>query len=294
MESTPDGLPDFDALWDYDRPDASEQHFLALLSPAERAGNADYQAQLLTQLARAQGLQRRFGEAHATLDRAAALLTPALSTARARYLLERGRVFNTAGQPDQARPLFLEAWELALACGEDGYAVDTAHMLGIVEPPAQKLEWEQRALDLAEHSDQPGARKWRASLLNNLGWSHHALGAYAQALALFERALAAREEAGDAQAIHIARWCVGRALRALGRFGEALAAQQQLAEALAQRGATDGYVDEEIGENLLALGRAAEARRYFARAHAALSQDIWLAENEAERLTRLKQLSFEF
>jgi hypothetical protein len=45
-----------------------------------------------------------------------------------------------------------------------------------------------------------------------------------------------------------------------------------------------------MGECLLLLNRAAEARPYFARAYAVLSQDPWLAENEPERLRRLKEL----
>ncbi len=49
----------------------------------------------------------------------------------------------------------------------------------------------------------------------------------------------------------------------------------------------DGYVSEELGECLLALGRSAEARAHFQRAYARLSQDIWLAANEPARLARL-------
>lgn len=286
-----DTAADFDKLWDYSQPAASEARFQALLPQAERAGDASYLAQLLAHLARAQGLQNHFDSAHATLDRAAVLITPELHSAQALYLLERGRVFNSAEQPEQARALFLQAWELARAHADDGNAVDAAHMLGIVEPPAQKLEWERRAFELAERSEQPAARKWYATLLNNMGWSHHELGEHEQALALFERALAAREAAGDAQLIHIARWCIARELRALGRYGEALAMQQQLAAALVQSGASDGYVDEEIAENLLVLGQSDAARPYFARAHAALSQNAWLARSEAARLERLKALA---
>jgi Flp pilus assembly protein TadD len=103
--------------------------------------------------------------------------------------------------------------------------------------------------------------------------------------------LAAREAAGAPEPIRIARWCVARALRSLGRSAEALEVQQALQAKLARGNATDGYVDEELGECLLALDRGAEAQPYFARAYAELSQDHWLAENEPTRLERLKQLS---
>jgi hypothetical protein len=53
----------------------------------------------------------------------------------------------------------------------------------------------------------------------------------------------------------------------------------------------DGYVFEEIGECLLALNRAVEARPYFAKAYETLSQDEWLRDREPARLARLKELS---
>jgi hypothetical protein len=53
-----------------------------------------------------------------------------------RYLLERGRVFNSTGHRLEASPLFREAWELASAAGQDFYAASAAHMLVISEPPA--------------------------------------------------------------------------------------------------------------------------------------------------------------
>ena len=49
-------------------------------------------------------------------------------------------------------------------------------------------------------------------------------------------------------------------------------------------------MDEELGECLLGLGRAADARPHFTLAYARLSQDPWLAEREPERLARLQRL----
>ena len=56
-------------------------------------------------------------------------------------------------------------------------------------------------------------------------------------------------------------------------------------------GSRDGYVDEEIGECLLTLGRVDESHAYFAQAYDELSKDAWLVANEAARLERLKSLS---
>jgi len=50
---------------------------------------------------RTQGLQRDFAAAHQTLDAVQSELTDDLCRARVRYLLERGRVFNSSGRPEE-------------------------------------------------------------------------------------------------------------------------------------------------------------------------------------------------
>jgi hypothetical protein len=84
---------------------------------------------------------------------------------------------------------------------------------------------------------------------------------------------------------------VARILRALNRVEEALALQQELQQALEISGESDGYVQEELGECLLALGKQAEAAPHFVHAYHALSKDPWLADNEPARLERLRTLA---
>lgn len=286
----PDGLADFDTLWDFDDPAATEKAFRQLLAPAFASRNDDYLLQLLTQLARAEGLQRRFAEAHTTLDQVLSDLRPELPVARVRYLLERGRVYNSSDQPTRALPLFVEAWHASRAAAVDHLAIDAAHMIAIVDSGDTSQKWNEDALALAESSRDPRARKWGPSLLNNLGWSAFEAGQHARALDLFQRALAGREAEGKAQPIRVARWCVARTLRALKRVSEALQIQQALAAELETARVRDGYVDEEIGENLLLLDRADEARPHFARAWAELSRDPWLVDHEGARLRRIRTL----
>jgi tetratricopeptide (TPR) repeat protein len=278
-----------DELWDYGDPAESETRFRGLLRDLGPGSQA--YAEVLTQAARAQGLQRQFEAAHATLDRAETLLAHGPNRARARYLLERGRVFNSSRQRDKAAALFREALAAASAAGEDFYAVDAAHMLGIAEGGAAKVAWHLRAMNLAEQSTQPRARQWLASLYNNLGWTLHDQGEYERALGLFEKALEYRQARGQNAEALIAQWCVARCLRSLGRVEEALERQRALLAAHASAGSRDGFVFEEMGESLLALGQAQEARPYFAQAHAELSQDDWLVENEPARVERLRDLS---
>lgn len=281
----------FDELWDYNDPAASEGRFRDLLPDLVAGGDESQQVQLLTQIARTLGLQRRFDEARAVLAEAEARLDAAGERARVRWLLETGRCHNSSGSPEQSLAFFQEAWERASECGEDFHAVDAAHMLAIVEPaPEERLAWTMRALDLAESSDDARVGKWPGSLHNNIGWTWHEQGDYKRALGHFRKALVWRERQGDLTTMRIARWCIARCLRSLARVEEALAMQRALQEEYQAEDASDGYVYEELGECLLLLGRGDEARPWFARAHAELSTDPWLQAEEADRLARLERL----
>jgi tetratricopeptide (TPR) repeat protein len=285
------GLPDIDSLWDYAQPDKSEARFRAYIDQAREEGGPDYHAQLLTQIARAQGLQRQFDEAHATLDQVQRMTAAReLPVAHIRYLLERGRVYNSSGEPAKAMPLFKQALAAAKPEGQDFYAVDAAHMIAIISPPAEALQWNQRAIALAENAREERAKNWLGSLYNNTGWALHDMGRYEEALATFEKALAWRQEQGQEKEARIAQWCVARTLRSLGRIDEALAMQTALATDLDTLGESDGYVEEEIAECLLALGREEEARPHFARAFEQLANDPWLVAQEPQRLARLQKL----
>jgi tetratricopeptide (TPR) repeat protein len=167
-------------------------------------------------------------------------------------------------------------------------------MLALVETdPALQATWTERALAMAEASADPLARRWRASLLNNMGWTRHGEARYDEALDLFDRALAAREERGDIGPIRIARWCVARTLRSLGRVAEALAAQVNLEAEIEDdiEAGPDGFVYEEIAECLVALDRAPEAAPWYGRAYAILNEDPWFVEAEAERLEWMRVAS---
>ncbi len=284
-------LPDFDTLWDYSDPAATEAKFRALLPVAEKAADTDYVLQLMTQIARALGLQRKFDAANKTLDLVEPRLAREGAVVKARYLLERGRVLNSSGQPDEALTFFEEAWDVADEHDEDFYAVDAAHMVAIVErDPDVQLIWNMRALELALKTDDERAKKWPGSLHNNIGWSYHDTGEYELAMEQFEAALAWRQKEGNVRLIRIAEWCVGRVQRSLGEVEAALKRQQDLLQEYEQDGEKPGYTYEEIAECLYELGRKDEAKSFFKKAYYVLSQDIWLQAHEAERLERLKRL----
>ncbi|MEJ2152614.1 MAG: tetratricopeptide repeat protein [Gemmatimonadota bacterium] len=291
MTRRPTPATPFDDLWDYDEPVGTEAEFRSLRPKLEADGDRSVLLQLDTLIARALSLQRNFGEAHLLLNSIEPELDSVDSTVRVRWLLERGRTFNSAGKKEPAKKAFLEAWELAQSIHAEFFAVDAAHMLAIVEEGAEALRWNEQALNYARSSEDPRAKQWQGSLLNNLAWAHHEKGDFERALTLFEEALAFRKKQGKEAEIDVAEWCVARVLRSLGRENEALARQQELLRRKEDaRRAPDGFVFEELGECLLALGREAEAGPWFAKAHKELSQDPWLVENEPERLERLEKL----
>jgi tetratricopeptide (TPR) repeat protein len=279
-----------DDLWDYDDPATSEARFRTAVEVADAGGDLEAAGEASTQLARSLGLQGRFDDGHAILDRVDAD-HPAEDRIRIRARLERGRLLRSSGNPAASVAPFEGAWVLARTLGEDGLAVDAAHMLAIVDAQPGEQAWHGRALDLADTSPDPAARRWRGSLWNNVGWARFEAGDHDGALAAFETALAARREQGQPKETRVAEWCVARCLRAVGRPTEALAIQERLAiETVAAAEPEDGYVAEETGECLLALGRVAEARPFFARAAELLGADAWLAEHEPDRIDRLRRL----
>ncbi len=277
---------DLDGLWDFSDIAASEERFREAMAESDGVAHA----LLRTQLARALGLQRRFAEGHLELDSIEGGLSDRHPEIRTRCELERGRLFNSEGDRVRASSRFRVALDSATGAGLDALAVDAAHMLGISETGPAAMHWTQRAIEMSQSSEDPDARKWLASLLNNLGWSQFEQGEYEQALDCFERALEARAARGDEEQTRIARWCVGRCLRAIGRWSEARAIQQELEAAYAAAGSPSGYVYEELGECALLDGGHDVAAPWFRRAYELLSRDGWLVERESERLARLKRL----
>lgn len=280
-------MVDLDALWDFSDPVTSETRFREATA---RAGSSSDSLVFRTQLARALGLQRRFDEAHAELDAVRDASEGATVEVEVRLRLERGRVHNSSGNRDGAISCFVQAMDLARQTRLDALAVDAAHMLGIAERGEAGERWTRRAIEMAEASSDPKARRWRGSLLNNLGWTRFEAGDATEALRCFQAALDARIETGSPEGVRIARWSVARAQRELGRVVEALEAQRALEREYAEANESSGYVHEEIGECLLVLGRGTEARGHFRVAHRELSRDPWLVEREPDRLDRLNRL----
>ncbi len=282
-------LPDFDRLWDYQNAEGTERKFRELVGRAEASGDLSYVLQLHTQIARAQGLQGHFAECHATLDGVEKRLTGDVAVACVRYLLERGRAFNSAGQGGRAVPLFVEAWELAKGIGAWKFAIDAAHMVAIADTNlAAQVEWNEKALVLIEqHPDQ---RRWLAAIYNNLGETYRAQAEFGKGLDCFVKLAQLDHEAGREPDMYTQK-DIAKMLRMLGRLDEGLALIEPIALDLRAKKCGDGYISAEYGQCLLAAGRGEEAKPYLIEAYETLSKDPYMVSTEPAELSRLRLLA---
>jgi tetratricopeptide (TPR) repeat protein len=283
-------MKDFDTLWNYSDPAATEIKFREVLASYQPVADLSIYLQLQTQIARTYSLRAMFQEAHALLDTVLPLLPATPGASHVRYHLERGRTFNSSGNKADAGKHFEQAYQVSTYLKEDFYAVDALHMLAIIAPPDQAIIWNEEAIRYAEAAGQERAKNWLGSLYNNLAWSYFDKQAYEKALDIFMRALQWRQNKKSAPEIFMAKWSVARTLRALGRIEEALVMQQALLHEMTLAGKPDGYVYEELGELCLITGNPA-CPSYFQSAYNELSKDHWFAANEAVRLQRLKELA---
>jgi tetratricopeptide (TPR) repeat protein len=257
-------------VWDFDALDLSERRFRARLQEEESAAG---RAALFTQLARVEGLRGDFAAGERLLARA-----EALGGAESWVLIERGRLLRASGDGPSALPLFEAAFDLACAAGDGFLAGDAAHMAALV---GDMEAWTARGIEVT--GGEPG-RYWLAPLLNNLGWSRYHAEDFDGALEAFEEALAVRSQhPQESHEREIARYAVGKALRALGRLEEATGQLERAVGWAAEAGVETPYFHEELAECYAAAGRMEEARVQAKRAMELFRED----EEAGARLRRL-------
>lgn len=284
-------LPEINSLWNYQFPNDTENKFRELLLREDVQKNSTYKNELLTQIARTLGLQRKFEEGHQLLNTIEKDLTTENSTVFIRYHLERGRLLNSNNQLKKAFALFKRAWKFGVENNEEYYSIDALHMMAIAAPSNEKIKWQEEGIKLAETTKDPRGKKWLGSLYNNTAWNYHDdLKDYPKAMEMFKKTLDWQIANGNENSIGIAKWCIARCHRSLNEIDIAF---EKLKQLLTEKGGVDGtgYIYEEIGECLLALTKNSESKPYFKKAYDLLSQDEWLQANQENRLTRLKQLS---
>jgi len=220
----------FEDVWSLGDPVMIENKFREMIAEGAVDCKSTYM-QILTQIALALALQKKFIEAHQTLDIAERQLDADHEIASVRILLERGRVFHQAGQLDDARHFFQRASERGAAYGCDFLAIDAAHMMAIIgQDVDEKIRWNQLAIDRTQKTQDDRARKWMGSLYNNLGQFLYESEKYKESHLAYTQALAHREQEAYEPNIRVAKWAVARSLRHLQREDEALPILQDLVD----------------------------------------------------------------
>jgi tetratricopeptide (TPR) repeat protein len=274
-------------LWDFDDLDVSDKRFREQLA---REDSDAGRAEVLTQLARIHGLRGDF-EAGDDLIDDATLLAGSSTVARARIDLERGRLRRSSGDRESSLPLFESAFAVALEAEQYFVAADAAHMAALAAPNrGQLIAWTERGIALAE--EHAGASYWLGPLLNNLGWEYYEAGEHAHAVDVFERALAAGERTPEnPEPIALARYALGKALRALGRPEDAVPLLEQAVAWAEGAGRPDGWYHEELAEDYAACGRLEDAREHAAQAIPLLEADDPSFAEDNGRRARLADLA---
>jgi tetratricopeptide (TPR) repeat protein len=271
LASTSTMAIDLAPLWDFDNPDASELRFRQALTKA--AG--EDRLILQTQIARTHGLRKDFAQARRILGEIEPAMAAAGPEAQARYYLELGRTLASATHEPgdispEGRALARQSYDKALSisrqAGLDALAVDAIHMFAFLDTsPADQLKWAEAALKVVQASSQADARRWEASIRNNMGYALHQLGRHEEALDQFQQALVLREQGTNQGAIRIARWMVAWTLRSLGRVDDAMAIQLRLEEENDSAGTPDPDVFEELEALYRARNDASRAEHYAKR-----------------------------
>jgi tetratricopeptide (TPR) repeat protein len=260
--------------------------------------------------ARAQGLKGNFSQANALLESVAATLPAGASRARAQYELELGRILMTEGNVAGSVPHFRNALATAKAARSDALAVDAQVMLAVTAPaPAEQLAGSEAALRLATSSKDPAARRWAASIWNNIGATQDEMEHHKEALAAFRESRAA---CTTQHCMRIADWKIAHVTRELGQYAQAKVMLESLEKrwtpaSKAEVPAFDtgdglSYVLQELGEVHLAMASAnpstadqdrKSARAYFARAYSVSLNAPKVAPSLADtaRIDHLKRMT---
>jgi tetratricopeptide (TPR) repeat protein len=203
----------FADVFDHDNPAVSEARLRSLALQAHAAGDFAIEAEILTQIARSQGLEGKFAEAHADLDRATAMDTHSPRVA-IRIAIERGRLFRLSGSPEKARICFRDGFEKARIAHETYLMLDAVHMIALNEPFASSRFWVSRGLRIAARSADPKSIHWVAVLNNNLGVGYMDRHDYARAAAAFQAAFVAyKAQHADADTLREAQTALTDALQ---------------------------------------------------------------------------------
>lgn len=287
-------LENFDELF-VGEPKNIEKNLKNLLPQAEHLQDKSIFLQILSQVAFAQALQKKFKLAHKTLDVAERYLTNEYPIAKARIIFERGRVFHQSDNIKSAFPLFLKSYQFSKKHKLDEHASSAAHLLAVVEKKINdRIKWNKIAIDIGKKSKEKKPREWLVIEYLNLGYHYTQAKKYKHAI----KAYKASEQLAKQYAFPAlrARWGIANCLRLLNQIDKALFIQLNLLkeyDALIKKGNLSipllnlerGQVLEELSEIYLE-----KAKILSNAAYQELSKDAWFIKLEPNRIKRLNWL----
>ncbi len=274
-----------------------------LLPQALQLSDNSTYVQMLSQIALMQAVQKKFEQAHATLAIAQAACKSDDYQGLAGLTLEQGRVWQQQGDLVQAATYFHASYELSLAHNLDYHTINAAHMIAIIVPSvSDKIAWNLKALDLAEQTQDAKAHSWLAPLYNNLGQNYFDVHEYQKSLEHYQKALQLFEQDKKYSNTLFAQWTIGRCLRALQNYDQALILQQQLLSKMQKMAEQEkygmpeemfflvfGFVYEELAEIYAAQGDVSKSDDYARLALRYLESNEMFMTTSPERIERLHE-----
>ena len=219
-------LENFDDLF-VGEPKNIEKNLKKLLPQAEHLKDKSIYLQVLSQVAFAQALQKKFKLAHKTLDVAERYLTNEYPIAQARIIFERGRVFHQSDNIKSAFPLFLKSYQFSKKHKLDEHASSAAHLLAVVEKNINdRIKWNKIAIDIGKKTKEKKPREWLIIEYLNLGYHYGQAKKYKQALKAYETSERLAKKYGFP--VLCARWGIANSLRLLNQIDKALSIQLKL------------------------------------------------------------------
>lgn len=288
-------IENFEALF-VGHPAEIEKNLKKLLPEAKSKDKSIY-LQILSQIALAQAMQKKFILAHKTLDTAEKLLTSKYFIARARILLERGRVFMQAQKFKLALPYFMKSYQLSKKHKLDYHTSNAAHMIAFVVPDVkEKIKWNKKSITINNKSKDQKVRDWNMVDYNNLGNNYIEAKKFKQGIVAYNKTVKLAKQKNLEVFVLGGKWGIARCLRSLKEIDKAHTIQNELLEkykSLHKKGmlpieslrVTRGQVYEELAEIYLE-----KMKKYADLAYQDLSQDSWMKKLQKERLHKIKRL----
>ncbi len=289
-------LENFDDLF-IGNPEDIEKNLTVLLPEAFALPNKSIYLQILSQIALAQAMQKKFQEAHLLLNKTESMFLPNYKLAEIRILLERGRVYHQENMARKALQFFKKSYKLSKQYSFDFHTIDAAHMIAIVlKDPTKKIQWNNLAINFAKTTNDKKGSNWLGALYNNIAQNYLEANLYEDAIQAFKLCKKYGKIQNDHIVIRTAKWGIARTLRSLGLLNKALSIQKQLLkeyEEIPKKSQIPaelirtgrGLVYEELTEIYQTF-----MKKFASLADADLSQDPGFIKLEPKRLAKMKRL----